>query len=242
MRLLTWNLFHGRSLPCAKRDLLDRYAALLASWEWDVALLQEVPPWWPERLGAAAEAEQRTALTSRNTGLWLRRRLGERWPDLVKSNAGGCNTILVRRRSRVGAIVDYEAVRLRVWPERRMGQVARLADGTCVANIHASARVPLAEAELERLWEHALRFAAEAPLVLAGDLNLRAPAPPETLGDASILHAAARDVDHVFARGLAPAAGAERLDRGASLEGTRVELSDHIPLLVHLRSLAAGCG
>ena len=46
-RVLTWNLFHGRSVPGARRSLLDEFAARLAEWEWDVALLQEVAPWWP---------------------------------------------------------------------------------------------------------------------------------------------------------------------------------------------------
>lgn len=238
MKVLTWNLFHGRSVPPAKRELLDHCAALLAGWEWDVALLQEAPPWWPAQLAAATEADHRMVLTSRNGGLWLRRRLGERWPDVIKSNGGGSNAILARR-ARVGAVLEHETVRLRVWPERRVGQLARLGNGTCVANVHASARVPLAEAELQRLWEHALRFASGAPLVLAGDLNLRAQRalPP---ADRSIVHVAQRDVDHIFARGLTPSAAAQRLDRAALLDGNRVELSDHIPLLVDLEVIAAG--
>lgn len=241
MKVLTWNLFHGRSVPPAKRELLDRYAALLAGWEWDVALLQEVPPWWPARLGVATDADHRTALTSRNAGLRLRRAFGERWPDAIKSNAGGCNVVLARR-SQVGALVDYEAVRLRLWPERRMGQLARLANGTCVANVHASARVPLAEAEVEDLWQRAVRFANGAPLILGGDLNLRSPRIPRAPRDedASIVHAAARDVDHVFLRGLTPSAPAVRLERATPLDGRWVELSDHIPLLVDLESHCSG--
>ena len=35
--------FHGRSVPESRRDLFDEFAAALAGWEWDVALLQEVP-------------------------------------------------------------------------------------------------------------------------------------------------------------------------------------------------------
>ena len=49
MRVLTWNLFHGRAVPPAGRDLRGEFAAALAGWDWDVALLQEVPPWWPPR-------------------------------------------------------------------------------------------------------------------------------------------------------------------------------------------------
>jgi len=44
MLVLTWNLFHGRSVPDAPREQLADFAARLAGWEWDVALLQEVPP------------------------------------------------------------------------------------------------------------------------------------------------------------------------------------------------------
>jgi endonuclease/exonuclease/phosphatase family metal-dependent hydrolase len=69
MRVLAWNLFHGRSLPPAGRALAAEFAMRLDGWEWDVALLQEVPPWWPPQLARLTEAEQRTALTSRNAAL-----------------------------------------------------------------------------------------------------------------------------------------------------------------------------
>src|SRR6185369_6435905 len=52
VRVLTWNLFHGRSVPPSGRSLTSAFAAALAGWEWDVALLQEVPPWFPPLLGA----------------------------------------------------------------------------------------------------------------------------------------------------------------------------------------------
>src|SRR5438270_138694 len=50
MRVLSWNLFHGRSLPPSRSGLAEPFARLIAAWEWDVALLQEVPPWWPDEL------------------------------------------------------------------------------------------------------------------------------------------------------------------------------------------------
>ena len=74
MRVLTWNLFHGRSVPSAGRNLLNEFAARLNGWAWDVALLQEVPPWWPPLLGRACGAEHRLVLTSRNSLLPLRAR------------------------------------------------------------------------------------------------------------------------------------------------------------------------
>jgi endonuclease/exonuclease/phosphatase family metal-dependent hydrolase len=222
LRILTWNLFHGRAVPARGCDLAEEFAGMIAAWEWEVALLQEVPPWWPPRLARAAGANQHTALTSRNAGLALRRALAERWPDLMKSNGGGGNTILARQ-----AIVEHHTLRLRTRPERRVAQLARLRDGTCVVNFHASARVGLAEAELERLWDHALAFAPDAPLILGGDLNLRSPAAP-----AHVAHLARRDVDHIFARDVTPCSEAELLDRGLTVGEQRVELSDHVPLLV----------
>jgi endonuclease/exonuclease/phosphatase family metal-dependent hydrolase len=226
LSVLTWNLFHGRSLPPAGRALEKQFATALAGWEWDVALLQEVPPWWPPRLARATGAEQRTALTSRNAGLPFRRVLAERWPDLIRSNGGGCNAILARR-----PIAEHRAVRLRLWPERRVAQLARLQDGIWVVNFHGSARVGLARAELERLWELTSGRAGPAPVVLGGDLNLREPRVEDHLA----VHAARRDVDHVFARGFERAAEARRLDRRAALStGRRVELSDHVPLAVEL--------
>ena len=73
LRVLTWNLLHGRSVPPAGRELFDEFCAALAGWEWDVALLQEVPPWWPPALGARLGADQRSVLTSRNALLPVRR-------------------------------------------------------------------------------------------------------------------------------------------------------------------------
>jgi endonuclease/exonuclease/phosphatase family metal-dependent hydrolase len=225
VRVLSWNLFHGRSLPPAGRSLAQEFSARIASWEWDVALLQEVPPWWPPELARASGAQQRAALTSRNWLLGLRRAVAERRPDLIKSNGGGCNAILVR-----GQIAEHRALRLRIWPERRVAQLARLGDGTCVANFHASTRVPLAEYELERLWAQALSFAGGAPLILGGDLNLRAPLAP---GE-GIVHVAARDVDHIFARWLEPVGTQQLLDRRVTGERGMAELSDHPPLAIRL--------
>ncbi len=224
--MLSWNLFHGRSVPPAGRELLEQFAGSLAAWDWDVALLQEVPPWWPGRLASASGAEQRTALTSRNSLLALRRALAERWPDAVKSSGGGANAILARE-----PIAAHLRLRLRSWPERRVAQLVRLADGSCLANYHGSTRVPLARDELARLWQAAAAWAAGAPLVLGGDLNLRDPQAP-----AGAVHVARRDVDHIFARPApASATSSATLERSVTLAGgATVELSDHPPLLARL--------
>ncbi len=225
MRLLTWNLFHGRSLPPAREALFAQFAAKLAEWDWDVALLQEVPPWWPQALADACGAEQRSVLTSRNSLLSLRCAIAERQPELIKSNGGGCNAILSR-----APICEHSTLRLRLWPERRVAQLVRLRDGTCVVNFHASTRRARAEQELERLWERALAWAATSPLILGGDLNLRDPRAPRGAGE----HIAAHEVDHVFARGLTCTSGGELLDRCIARGSLRRDLSDHAPLRVHV--------
>jgi endonuclease/exonuclease/phosphatase family metal-dependent hydrolase len=218
MRVITWNLFHGRAVPHAGRTLLGEFARALAGWEWDVALLQEVPPWWAGDLAEAAGAEWRRVLTSRNALLPLRRAVADRWPDVIKSNGGGANAILVR-----GRIAEHRALRLRRLPERRMVHAVRLDGGAWVANVHATAHVPrLAEADVARAAAAASGWAGGAPLVFGGDLNVRKPVVP------GLAHLAGRDVDHVLARGLVAAGRAEVLERGS--------LSDHPPLTVALRS------
>ena len=225
MRVLTWNLFHGRSRPPGGRELLEEFAGLLAGWSWDVAILQEVPPWWPEQLARTCRAEQRTALTSRNSLLALRRAIARRKPDLAKSNGGGANALLTRL-----PVSSACAVRLRLRPERRVAQITRLTGGTVIANFHASTRVQLAQEELDRLVELTFACAAGGPVVLGGDLNLRAPCTP-----ARLEHVAARDVDHLFAGGLRPLGESHLHDRRVKVAGRTLELSDHPPLEVDLR-------
>jgi endonuclease/exonuclease/phosphatase family metal-dependent hydrolase len=211
VRVLTWNLFHGRAVPPAGRSLLDEFAAALAGWTWDVALLQEVPPWWPGPLAAASHAQERHARTARNCCLPLRRFLAERWPDVMKSQGGGCNAMLVRGEP----ILEHRVRELRARPERRVAHAIRLGSGVAVLNLHATAHEPQrAQEDLDR----AIAWAPPAPLVLGGDLNLRDPRTP------GFEHAAARDVDHILARSLRADGPAEVLDRGA--------LSDHPPLAV----------
>jgi endonuclease/exonuclease/phosphatase family metal-dependent hydrolase len=221
--IVTWNLFHGRSLPPSRGSLYRQFAERLRAWEWDVALLQEVPPWWPPSLASDLGAEQRTAATSRNSLLTVRRAIAERRPELAKSNGGGANAVLARE-----PIAADASLRLRTWPEPRVAQLVRLHSGVCVANYHGTTRVALAEDELARLVDRALSWAGGAPLVLGGDLNLRAPAPRD------LAHVAARDVDHLFALGLGLDGEPELLDRSASSDAGAVELSDHPPLRVRL--------
>ena len=65
MRVLSWNLYHGRAVPPAGRDLQAEFTAALAGWAWDVALLQECPPWWPAPLAIACGAHEHHARRAR---------------------------------------------------------------------------------------------------------------------------------------------------------------------------------
>jgi endonuclease/exonuclease/phosphatase family metal-dependent hydrolase len=217
MLVLTWNLFHGRSVPDAPRELQADFAAALAGWEWDVALLQEVPPWWPPALGRACGASARTALTSRNWLLALSRPAARRRPDLVKSWGGGANAILVRGEP----VLEHRLRTLRAWPERRVVHGVRLARGWWVCNLHAQAHSEArAQADLALAAATASTWAAGAPVVLGGDFNTRAPAVP------GFAHAGGDGVDHVFARAASVGAPARTLKRGP--------LSDHAPVLAHV--------
>jgi endonuclease/exonuclease/phosphatase family metal-dependent hydrolase len=216
VRVLTWNLFHGRAVPDRPRALLGEFARAIAGWAWDVALLQEVPPWWPEPLARAAGAQQRSVLTSRNGLLPLRRWLAERRPDLIRSNGGGANAILVRGQ----AIAEHRARRLRLRPERRYVHAVRLGTGIWVANLHAQGGEPLARADTAAAAGAVREWAGEAPCVLGGDFNLR---DPHAAGLAS---AGGNAVDHVMIRGISTAAPAQVL--------AHAPLSDHAPVLVTL--------
>jgi endonuclease/exonuclease/phosphatase family metal-dependent hydrolase len=216
MRVLTWNLYHGRAVEPRRRDLLDDFAATIAAWEWDVALLQEVLPWWPARLGAACSASARSARTSRNFIPPLRW-LGRPMPDLVKSWSGGCNAILVRGEP----IAEHRRLHLRLRPERRVMHAVRLGSGVWIANLHAQVRPELlARSDTARAAGTALAWAGDAPLVLGGDFNLPDPAA------AGLRHVGGNWVDHVFVRGMEPRGRRELPDRGG--------LSDHKPVIVEV--------
>ena len=205
-------------MPAAGRPLAAEFARTLAGWRWDVALLQEVLPWWPGELGRASGASARMALTSRNVLPPLQRLVTEGRPDLFKSWSGGCNAILVRGQE----IREHRVRQLRLVPERRVAHGVLLGDGTWVTNLHAQAHAErLAQADLDLAAEATTQWAAGAPTVLGGDLNLRGA--PTAFG---YRHLAGHSVDHVLARGLTVAEGGRTLDRGS--------LSDHAPVSVVL--------
>jgi endonuclease/exonuclease/phosphatase family metal-dependent hydrolase len=241
MRVLSWNLYHGRDFPPdpallttrsrllrvternashaqVNRPLLPEFALLLDRWDWDVALLQEAPPRWFHALARRTRSSGALVRTSRNLLPALQWRLADLNPDLLASSDGGSNQILVRHP---GRIAETRRMRLAERPERRRMIWTRveLPEGrVCVANLHASAGLPRAAAdELVRAAGQALEWAAGDPLVLGGDFNLRPRRDPETF-------VALRErfglgeptgpaaIDHLLVRGLDVEERPRRLD------------------------------
>ena len=238
MRVLSWNLYHGRAVPPAHRPLLDEFATLLNGLEWDVAFLQEAPPRWFVELQRRTGSTGARVLTSRNSFGWLRGRLADWKPDLMKSQEGGSNQLLVRSGD---GIADHHAALLTRWPERRKLQWARLDSGVCVANLHASAGRPRnAAAEVLNAAELAVGWSGSLPLVFGGDLNLRPAQQPELFqrlrADFGLYDPTdPKAIDHLLVRGLEVVAPPRRLPAeerelpGAG--GGPIRLSDHAPVV-----------
>jgi endonuclease/exonuclease/phosphatase family metal-dependent hydrolase len=240
VRALTWNLFHGRDLPVEvdyKRSLHAEFAALLARFDWDVALLQEAPPRWFQELAFRTGARGRVVKTSRNQLGPVRGFIADRFPDLIKSGEGGSNQVLFRQPWSVAAERRMTLARL---PERRRMIWLRLqhpANGDiCVANLHASAHNPARAAqELERAAEAALAWSAGTPLILGGDFNVRPAEQPWIFGKLAELGFSGppgqKLIDHLLVRGLEVRQPprqlpAERREVNTG-DAQRVRLSDH---------------
>lgn len=262
--VLVWNLFHGRDHPPdpalrtwrsrllrfdernathvqVNRDLTREFATLLASAQWDVALLQECPPRFAEPLAAACGAEWHRALTSRNSFGPLRRLLARQNPDLIASGEGGSNLTLVRVPGKLGGIAERRESTIHEGePERRAMAFTRTASGVCVANLHATNDWPrLAEEDVLRAARAASGWAGDSPLIFGGDLNLRPAKQPrlfERLREEFELEGeptAPDAIDHVFCRGLEvlePPAQWPPEKRELPLEGRALRLSDHAPV------------
>jgi endonuclease/exonuclease/phosphatase family metal-dependent hydrolase len=266
IRALTWNLYHGRDFPPdpalftlrsrllrtrernathlqANRDLFGEFAGVLDAARWDVALMQECPPRWSNRLASGCGAIAHRSLTSRNQLMLVRRSLAPRNPDLLGSWEGGSNLTLVRGALAEAGIAERRDLVLRRLPERRtmaltrMGATGSARAGPCVANLHASTTRPLAEEEILNAAEAAVEWAGDAPLLLGGDLNVR---PRDTgLYEELAQRFDLRDptapdaIDHLLARGLEvveqPRAWPPEA-REVSEDGLAIRLSDHAPV------------
>jgi endonuclease/exonuclease/phosphatase family metal-dependent hydrolase len=224
-----------------KHSLRAEFATLLASFDWDIALLQEAPPRWFRELATAAEANGRLVKTSRNQLAFLRGWIADRWPDLIKSGDGGSNQVLVRPPWSIG---ETRHLTLAWLPERRRMMWLRLQHPDhpelCVANLHASAHNPQRSArELERAATAARKWSGAHALILGGDFNSRPAVEPwvfERLkGDGFSGPTGPKVIDHLLSR------GANVLERPRQLPperrdvtvgaARRVRLSDHAPVV-----------
>ena len=217
------------------RDLFDEFARLLANAEWEVALLQECPPRWAKPLARACGAEAQRVLTSRNHVPLLQGAIHRLSPDLLGSWEGGSNVTLVRRR---GIVERRELVIRPGDPERRTMAFARLDNGVCVANFHASNdNYALAEEEVRLAAETASGWATDAPLIFGGDFNLRPNRSPlfGELADHFGLRAptAPDAIDHLLVRGLEIREAPHQWPaeaREIPWHGLALRLSDHAPV------------
>lgn len=261
---VTWNLFHGRDHPPdpalltwrsrlfrvtergathaqMNRPLLTEFGSVLDGLDWEIALLQEAPPRWLAPLSERCRAQGVLGLTSRNQLAPVRAAIARRNPDLIASNEGGSNMVLVRSPAQIATVERHE---LAARPERRALLLARVAapggGRVAVACMHLS--VPstgLGGAEAVRAGELADAFAGSDPLIFGGDLNLRPAEHPEPFAElerrfALAAPTAPRAIDHLLTRRL------EVVERPRALPaearevegpgGLRVRLSDHAPV------------
>lgn len=250
LTVLTWNLFHGRDHPpegstehlAVNRVLREEFASLLAHESWDLAFLQEAPPYWLRPLARAAGASGSSALTSRNFGAFVRRRLAQRNPDKIASGEGGSNQILARSGWR---ICETRRLTLTLLPERRRMIWVRIEHpdhgALTAANLHATAHVPAdAARDVERAARAACAWSADVPLVFGGDLNLRMTELPEVFArlreDLGLDGARpGRAIDHLLVRGLVTVSAPEPFEPERrdvrDPGGLLVRLSDHTPVV-----------
>jgi endonuclease/exonuclease/phosphatase family metal-dependent hydrolase len=195
------------------RPLRAEFTRVLDRTPWDVALLQEAPPRWRESLARDLRAESACTLTARNSLGRLRGALARVNPDLVASNEGGSNQLLVRAPWRIEEVREHV---LAERPERRTMLWARLTGPgggrLAVANLHGT--LPGAPVQVLDAAALAVDWAGAAPLRFGG-------APP-TGPDA---------IDHLLARGLdvvRPPRRARDSEREVDGGGGRaIRLSDH---------------
>ena len=232
----------GTTHAQVNRPLFEEFATLVSSWEWDVALLQEAPPRWLAPLARRCAASGTLALTSRNFLAPVRASLAELNPDLIASNEGGSNMVLVRSP---GLIVALERLTVARRPERRRMLLTRvdLGEGLCcaVACLHLSVpETGQGAGEVVFAAQRAIAFAGEDPLVLGGDLNLRPAEEPAAFAELErrfglVPPTAPRSIDHVLARAMdvleAPRALPAAARQVPGPAGLALRLSDHAPVI-----------
>jgi endonuclease/exonuclease/phosphatase family metal-dependent hydrolase len=275
LRVLCWNLYHGRDRPPdpalytrrsrlwrkqedngtylqVNRSLREEFTAVITRAAWSLCLLQEAPPAWSKALARRSGARACRTLTSRNWLLPLTSRLARWNPDLIASWEGGSNLTLVRPRWRMierscrSLLLNPKREQLLTERRRMSFTRIRLDDSGTevgVANLHASTRPPLQiEGELLLAARTAIAWAADAPLVLGGDFNVRPSRAPalfdrleRELGFSPPF--ITDGIDHLLVRGLdvvEPPRLWPDADREVEIETERgprrLRLSDHTPV------------
>ena len=207
--LLSWNLFHGRSEPAAGRPLLVEFCRALAGWSWDVALLQEVPPWWPSKLAAATGASARFALTSRNSG---RCRCAVRSPSATPTCSPRPAAAATRCSCAACASAEHRTRELTREPERRVMHGVLVDGSGWVVNLHASTHPPeQRRADSARRGGDGAGVGGRGAAVFGGDLNSTRPAMP------GVVHVRGHHVDHFFMAGPGGGVGARGARRRAAV-------------------------
>ena len=244
VRLVTWNLFHGRLFPPRRfrttrpGERYRQFTEALRRLEWDVLLLQEAPPRWHDAWLRDLSATGACARTSRNSFSRLRGTIAELAPDLIASNEGGSNQTLVRpgwtiAETRVHTMTERPERRCVLWTRLRAAEGGELA----VANLHASVRsVPASGDEVIAAAARAVEWAGELPLVFGGDLNHSPAREPQLFAELERRFGLAPPtpdgaIDHLLLRGLDVVERPARLpDSGRELrcdDGLLLRLSDH---------------
>ncbi len=253
----TWNIAHGRDVPPgpryghARRKLLDEMVPLMIEGGPQVVMLQEVPVW----AGQFLREHTGMGVTLAHSygahvpfvhvplplavGEWL----GNALPDLVKTQFEGQAQALLygpelilvsARRVPVNTPLHFRG-------EPRIAQLVRLRHRRSgaefvVGNLHVDAHDP--DPQIEAASWALEQYARGAPMVLGGDLNVRA-------GSTALRRLRARGwlekpvaegVDHLYVRGMTMEGAVKRWPPGrrdlAQAGGLPLRLSDHSPVEV----------
>lgn len=259
MRLVTFNLLHGRSLIDQEVDL-DRLRAAVRVLDPDVLALQEVDREQPRSHLAdltAVAAEAMGAVAHRFAPAILGTP-GPGWPPQTdqtdQSSAAAYGIALLSRYPATNWQVHRlprVPVRFPMWGPRQRrlimmneepralvsAELATPAGPVTVANTHLSFLPGWGQFQLIAIRR---RLASvSGPVVLMGDLNLSAPQPARITGYRPLARHATfpaddpwRQIDHILLRG--------RLGRVVGSSAPRLTLSDHRALVVDLDLDQAG--
>jgi endonuclease/exonuclease/phosphatase family metal-dependent hydrolase len=252
MRLVTFNLLHGRS-PSDSRVDLDRLAAAVRSLDPDILALQEVDRDQPRSHLAdltAVAAEAMGAVTHRFAAA-LSGTPGATWLAATEDDVPGtaaygiallsrypARSWQVRRLPRIPFRFPFFVLRARkmvmVEEEPRAVVLGRLdtpAGPLTVVNTHLSYVPGWGQWQLQQISRDLAR--ESGPVVLMGDLNMRGALPTLVTGYTALarhrtfpVERPDAQLDHILLRG--------QLGQVVGSSAPRLPLSDHRPLVVDL--------